>query len=201
MMRFFILFISSMLAVPAAAQGNSGMLYFCAAVDEAAGVYYHTDTFSKDVEASQQDYDGAFVAFLKESGLDGRGNCTFVRDGSNVPEYLRHLTNDGAYGLRRVDWKYPAEKAASVSSSRLDNLLKGVPACDMMDETSYREVGLSGGNDVQLKTMCAQAYEYFAMYEQALEQGYSLTDAKRTWDAHAAAAKNAISFYENNRAE
>jgi hypothetical protein len=79
------------------------------------------------------------------------------------------------------------------------NLLDGSPACSMMNAGNYRTEALSGGNDVQLKTMCGQAFEYYHMYENAIAQGYSEADANRTYAAHQGAAQNAISFYENNR--
>ena len=79
------------------------------------------------------------------------------------------------------------------------NALDGSPACSMMNQGNYRDVSLSGGNDVQLKTMCGQAFEYYSMYLRAIEQGYSEADANRTYDAHQQAALNAISFYQNNR--
>ena len=79
------------------------------------------------------------------------------------------------------------------------NALGGSAACSMMNQGNYRDVSLSGGNDVQLKTMCGQAFEYYSMYLRAIEQGYSEADANRTYDAHQQAALNAISFYENNR--
>jgi hypothetical protein len=79
------------------------------------------------------------------------------------------------------------------------NALGGSAACSMMNQGNYRDVSLSGGNDVQLKTMCGQAFEYYSMYLRAIEQVYSEADANRTYDAHQQAALNAISFYENNR--
>lgn len=81
------------------------------------------------------------------------------------------------------------------------NVLNNQAACAMMNENTYRQVGVSGGNDVQLKTMCAQAWEYYKMYERARLQGYSEADANRTYAAHQQAAQNAISFYANNRAQ
>lgn len=80
------------------------------------------------------------------------------------------------------------------------NALGGSSACSMMNESNYRQVGVEGGNDTQLKTMCAQAYEYYTMYKRAIAQGYSEADANRTYDAHQKAAQNAMSFYANNRA-
>jgi hypothetical protein len=79
------------------------------------------------------------------------------------------------------------------------NLLDGSPACSMMNQNNYRDVSLSGGNDVQLKTMCGQAFEYYHMYLNAISQGYSEADANRTYAAHQGAAQNAIAFYQNNR--
>lgn len=77
-----------------------------------------------------------------------------------------------------------------------------MPGCDAVGVNSgnYRSAALSGGNDVQLKTMCGQAYEYYAMYRRALEQGYSEADAERTYQAHAQSAAVANDFYDNNRA-
>lgn len=79
------------------------------------------------------------------------------------------------------------------------NALAGSPACSMMNQNNYRQVATSGGNDVQLKTMCGQAYEYYSMYLNAIRQGYSEADANRTYAAHEQAAQNAIYFYQNNR--
>jgi hypothetical protein len=92
-----------------------------------------------------------------------------------------------------------AQNSGGGSYPTRPNLLDGSPACSMMNQANYRQVGVSGGNDVQLKTMCAQAHEYYHMYLNAIAQGYSEADANRTYAAHQGAAQNAISFYENNR--
>jgi membrane-associated protease RseP (regulator of RpoE activity) len=92
-----------------------------------------------------------------------------------------------------------AQNSGGGSYPTRPNLLDGSPACSMMNQSNYRQVGVSGGNDVQLKTMCAQAHEYYHMYLNAIAQGYSEADANRTYAAHQGAAQNAISFYENNR--
>ena len=81
------------------------------------------------------------------------------------------------------------------------NALAGQPACAMMNEGNYRQVGVSGGTDVQLKTMCAQAFEYYTMYKRAIAQGYAEADANRTYAAHEQAAQNAIAFHANNRGQ
>lgn len=85
------------------------------------------------------------------------------------------------------------------------NVLNGQAACSIrmpdgttMNEGNYRQVDLSG-NDVQLKTMCAQAYEYYSMYKRAIAQGYSEADSNRTFAAHEKAARVAISFHAGAR--
>jgi hypothetical protein len=70
-----------------------------------------------------------------------------------------------------------------------------------MDEGNYRQVALSGGNDVQLKTMCGQALEYYAMYKRAIAQGYSEADANRTYAAHEQSAQVANSFLSSHGAD
>jgi hypothetical protein len=79
------------------------------------------------------------------------------------------------------------------------NALAGSPACAMMNETNYREVALSGGGDVQLKTLCGQAFEYYQVYRNAIAQGYSEADANRTYDVHQKAARQVIQFYQESR--
>lgn len=74
------------------------------------------------------------------------------------------------------------------------------PACEGFTEDNYRQVALSGGLDVQLKTMCGQAFEYYTMYKRAIAQGYSEADSNRTYAAHEQSALVANSFYANNRA-
>lgn len=79
------------------------------------------------------------------------------------------------------------------------NALDGSQACSMMNLNNYRTVALSGNPDAQLKTMCGQAFEYYHMYLNAIQQGYSEDDANRTYSAHEQSARVAISFYENAR--
>lgn len=69
------------------------------------------------------------------------------------------------------------------SAPMLPNTLAGSSACGGMNESNYRQVGLSGGGDTQMKTQCAMAYEYYNQYKNAVAQGYSAADAQRTYDA------------------
>lgn len=92
-----------------------------------------------------------------------------------------------------------AGSTAGASYPTKPNVLAGQAACSMMNESNYRQVAVSGGNDVQLKTMCGQAYEYYVMYKRAIAQGYSEADANRTYAAHAQSARVAISHYTSSR--
>jgi hypothetical protein len=122
-----------------------------------------------------------------------------------------------AQGGNTLDVLHSMGNAAGANSNNTASLLTGMsggagavaakppvpmPGCDAVgvNEGNYRTAALSGGNDTQLKTMCGEALEYYAMYKRALAQGYSEADANRTYDAHAQSAAVANDFYANNRA-
>lgn len=122
--------------------------------------------------------------------------------GSSVAQGLASST--GVYnnvGLGSTQASSTSRSSASGSATYpvRPNVVLGTPACAMMNEGNYRQVAMSGGNDVQLKTMCGQAYEYYVMYKRAIDQGYSEADANRTYAAHQQAGLNAVSYYQNNR--
>jgi hypothetical protein len=79
--------------------------------------------------------------------------------------------------------------------------LAATPACTGFTEQNYRQKALAGGTDVQLDTLCGNAFEYYTMYKCAIAQGYSEADANRTYDAHSKSALVVNDFYANNRAE
>lgn len=62
------------------------------------------------------------------------------------------------------------------------NLAAGL--CPGFSEANYRTVALQPGGDVQRKSFCGQAYEYYTMYKRAIAQGYSEADSNRTYAAH-----------------
>lgn len=78
--------------------------------------------------------------------------------------------------------------------------LAATQACAGFTEQNYRQMALAEGYDMQLRTMCGQAFEYYNMYKRAIAQGYSEADANLTYDAHSKSALVANSFYENYRA-
>lgn len=65
-------------------------------------------------------------------------------------------------------------------------------------EDNYRTAALSGGDDVQMKTLCGQAMEYYSMYKRAMAQKHP--EAWRTYDAHKAAAMQLNAFDRDTRA-
>lgn len=114
--------------------------------------------------AVAQAYAGASTEGSVSSGMSGAGGGA----GSTVP---------GSYIERR-------------------NFLEESGICESVGVSmgDYRSSALSGGRDVQLKTMCGQAYEYYSMYLRAIAQGYSESEANRTYDAYSASATTAVNF-------
>lgn len=91
-----------------------------------------------------------------------------------------------------------ATGTASANGHPYDNLAEG--SCgSLMTLQNYRTNALSGGNDVQLKTLCGQAYEYYAMYKRAITQGYGHDDLMRTYNAHKDASAVVNQFYAEAR--
>jgi hypothetical protein len=74
-------------------------------------------------------------------------------------------------------------------------------ACSGFTESNYRDLAVNApGDDAHLYAACGQAFELYNMYKNAVRQGYSESDAMRTYDAHLGAARNAVHYYETRRA-
>ncbi len=71
-------------------------------------------------------------------------------------------------------------------------------ACIGFTEDNYRTKSAEGGGDSQLKTMCGQAFEYYTMYKRAIAQGYSESDANRTYAAHEDSARVASGYLQSH---
>ena len=95
----------------------------------------------------------------------------------------------------------PAPVPVAASYAARPNALDGDPACAEFTIANYRELGLRGGDNVQLDTMCAAAFEYYSAYLNAIRQGYAEADANRTYEAHSRAALVASTFYRDTRAD
>lgn len=87
----------------------------------------------------------------------------------------------------------PEPVQAPVAAAAEENLAAGTCARFGFTADNYRTVALAGGNDVQIKTLCGQAYEYHSMYRRALSQQHP--EAWRTYDAHKKSAAVVNNFY------
>jgi hypothetical protein len=77
--------------------------------------------------------------------------------------------------------------------------LAASPCADFgVTEDNYRQASLAPGNDVQMRTLCGQALEYYAMYKRAVAQGHP--EAWRTYDAHRQASAQLTGFDRETRA-
>jgi hypothetical protein len=140
----------------------------------------------------------AMIAQGEAAGMDPEVIRSLRESMNEVEQSIREMEADE--GSAQATAPAPENAAPLTASFPIRaNKLDGDPACTGFTLQNYRQRGLEGGNDVQLKTMCAQAFEYYNMYLNAIRQGYAEADANRTYDAHAGAALNASSFYANNR--
>ena len=81
------------------------------------------------------------------------------------------------------------------------NTLLGKAACRGYTDQNFKEyfVANQSGPDVQLHTMCAAAFNYYAMYRNAIAQGYSEADANITYGVFEKTALTATEFYRTAR--
>lgn len=81
------------------------------------------------------------------------------------------------------------------------NTLLGQPACAGYTNENFesRFAANQHGPDVQLHTMCAAAFNYYAMYLNAIRKGYSESDSLITYGVFEDAAKTAVHFYNTAR--
>lgn len=92
----------------------------------------------------------------------------------------------------------PGSKAPGSYPTKPNTLL-GSEACEGYTNENYMEYFAqnSNGLDVQLHTLCAAAFNYYAMYRNAIRMGYSEAEANITYAAFADAALVATDFYAN----
>lgn len=77
--------------------------------------------------------------------------------------------------------------------------LAASPCADFgVTEDNYRQASLAPGNDLQMRTLCGQALEYYSMYKRAVAQGHP--EAWRTYDAHRQASAQLTGFDRETRA-
>ncbi len=71
------------------------------------------------------------------------------------------------------------------------------PHCPGFTEANYRSHAFNGGRDQQLYALCGQAFEYYHMYQNAVQQGDP--DAGRTYQAHSDAVRQIKQFVAEAR--
>lgn len=148
---------------------------------------------------SQYESTRAMIAQAEAAGMDPTLLDSLRESLAGIEDTIREMEADEAAAGGAPDLA-EAPALPNAAFPVRPNALDGDPGCAGFTLANYRQRGLEGGHDVQLKTMCAQAFEYYNMYLNAIRQGYSEADCNRTYDAHAAAALNASAFYANNRA-
>jgi len=183
---------------------------FCLAKDQTTQRYYYSDAFAQNSSKSTEQYQTEFSEALKSHGIALESHCQFTKNAAAIPVYLDGLKQQcsdcSVWTIHRVQWK-PGEQTAksdvaadAAPFKTKGNRLDSEAACAGFTEANYRQVALSGEPDTQLKTMCGMAFEYYSMYKRAISQGASEQDANRTFTAHEGAARTAIEFYKNSRA-
>lgn len=94
------------------------------------------------------------------------------------------------------------EPAAPLPPAPAANLEPNLAASTCGDfgitEGNYRQAALAPGGDVQMKTLCGQAMEFYSMYKRAMAQQHP--EAWRTYDAHKAASMQLGAFDRDTRA-
>lgn len=134
-------------------------------------------------QAEAAGMDPSMIASLRES-LEG---------------ILRSIEEDERAQSQSVE--SPVEEApapAAAPAIAEPNLAASTCADFGVTEDNYRQASLAPGNDVQVRTMCGQALEYYSMYKRALAQGHP--EAWRTYDAHRQASAQLTSFDRDTRA-
>lgn len=135
-------------------------------------------------EAEGMGMDPSMVASLRES-LDG------------LRQMIDEMERDQASSSTNIEPQVADSAPAPVQNAE-PNLAASTCSIFDFDEINYREKSLAPGRDQQLRSMCGQAYEYYAMYKRALGQRHP--EAWKTYDAHRKSALVANSFYGDTRA-
>lgn len=120
-------------------------------------------------------------AVMKGVEASSNGNVAGAVAGGLSNELLGSSPAGGAAGGSKAA-PYPTKPNLALS------------ACTGFTEGNYRTKALEGGGDSQLNTMCGQAFEYYTMYKRAIAQGYSESDANRTYAAHEDSARVASGY-------
>jgi hypothetical protein len=114
-------------------------------------------------------------------------------------EELRRQIEEDERAEREIASRPVEQPMAEPAAALEPNLAAGVCGDFGITEENYRTAALSGGNDVQMKTLCGQAMEYYSMYKRAMAQKHP--EAWRTYDAHKQASMQLGAFDRDTRAK
>lgn len=158
--KWFLFACCALLAAPAAAQN----------IAELRAQYQQTQEMLQQAES--MGVDGALTSSLRES-LEG------LRQ--SIDEMERDQQN-AAQQSNAPSEPEPVPAAAPPPAQAEPNLAASACGQFGFTEDNYRTTALSGDGDVQIKSMCGQAYEFYSMYKRALAQRHP--EAWKTYDAH-----------------
>ncbi len=68
--------------------------------------------------------------------------------------------------------------------------------CPGFTMENYRTHAFNGGNNQQLFALCGQAYEFYKIHLNAVNQGYGQADANMSWDRHVAVTQQIRAFVQ-----
>lgn len=146
-------------------------------VEDLRAQYRQSEAMLNEAEAAGMD--PSITASLRES-LDG------------LRQVIDEMERDQASSSSYSEEPQAAEPEPAPVQMAEDNL--AAPTCSRLDfdEGNYREKSFAPG-DEQLRALCGQAYEYYAMYRRALDQRHP--EAWKTYDAHKQSAAVVNNFY------
>lgn len=147
-------------------------------VAELRAQYQQTEAMLNDAEAMGMD--PSLTASLRES-LTG------------LRQVIDEMERDQASSSTYAEEPPVADSSTAPRAPEEANLAAAVCSKFDFDELNYRQKALAPGNDLQIRTMCGQAYEYYTMYKRALDQRHP--EAWKTYDAHKKSAMVVNNFY------
>lgn len=152
-------------------------------VAELRAQYQQTQEMLNQAEAAG--LDPAMLSSLRES-LEG------------LKQTIDEMERDEAASQASASAPEPAAGPAPAAAGAEENL--AAPTCRNFgfDENNYRAKAVEPGPDLQIRTLCGQAYEYYAMYKRALAQQHP--EAWKTYDAHRQSAAVVNNFWSEARA-
>ncbi len=133
------------------------------------------------------------------SGVDSSITSSLRESLSGLRQVIDEMERDQQSAAQESSAPSEPEPAPTpVAAPAEENLAAGTCGRFGFTADNYRTMALSGGTDVQIKTLCGQAYEYHSMYRRALAQQHP--EAWKTYDAHKKSAAVVNNFWSETAA-